>query len=230
MGSSLGWLLQLDGDIAQRLPQRAVGKGGDPDSSRKEPSRAQLAAETPTSRVPTDLTAPIRRGRRTEEPFARGSAWLPTTIVSIRNAIDILCLEVADKNTESNAVKSYPEHRDQRRQQGPLHAGRKVYEHRFYLLQGGFRAVTSTSRSRSSTSGSRCCRPTKSSVEVATTPRPARAEVARDCGAVEVLALVRHLGLDAARDGDESDGTSSCPARRRSPISRTGWKAMGARR
>jgi hypothetical protein len=63
----------------------------------------------------------------------------PGEVVTIQNAIDYLCMEVAAKYVESNTTKQYPGTEinvDNKVTSTPV---QKVYEHGFYPLQVGFR-------------------------------------------------------------------------------------------
>ena len=64
--------------------------------------------------------------------------------MTIADAIRFLCAEVALKHQQSLQVGRYPEEEindDNRVSATPID---KVYEHGFYPLKGGFRAVSST--------------------------------------------------------------------------------------
>ncbi|MCQ6562876.1 hypothetical protein [Paenibacillus mendelii] len=63
----------------------------------------------------------------------------PDAAVTIKNAIEFLCIEVADKHAESTKVKSYPDTETDQENKVTSTPVQKVYEHGFYPLQGGFR-------------------------------------------------------------------------------------------
>ena len=140
MGSSLGWLLQLDGDNLRNAFLNAPWvKAVIPIRPGKE--QAALNWLQNANVEGSDGLDAAYAGADDELKAIRARLGLASdAIVSIRNAIDFLCLEVADKNTESNAVKSYPNteiNDDNKVHSTPVE---KVFEHGFYPLQGGFRA------------------------------------------------------------------------------------------
>jgi hypothetical protein len=138
-GSSLGWLLQLDGDDMRNAFLNAPWvKAVIP----VRPGREQAAINWLRNSgvegsegldgvydAPADELAAIRTG-----------LGLPAAhVVTLLDAINYLCKLVAGKYDESNQVKSYPEteiNDDNKVLSTPIE---KVYEHGFYPLQGGFR-------------------------------------------------------------------------------------------
>lgn len=139
MGSSLGWLLQLDGDnlrnaflnapwVKAVIPVRpgkeqiAINWLKNVNVEGADGMGAQYAA-------PDDELAEIRA------ELGKG----PGDSVTINDAITYLCKTVAAKHDEANQVKTYPAteiHDDLKVSATPIE---KVYEHGFYPLQGGFR-------------------------------------------------------------------------------------------
>ncbi|GLX67870.1 peptidoglycan-binding protein [Paenibacillus glycanilyticus] len=140
MGSSLGWLLQLDGDNLRNAFLNAPWvKAVIPIRPGKEQAALNWLQNAnvegsdglDASYAATDDERIAIRARLGIDPAAD---------VTIRHAIDYLCLEVADKNKESNTVKKYPNteiNDDNKVHSTPVE---KVFEHGFYPLQGGFRA------------------------------------------------------------------------------------------
>jgi hypothetical protein len=138
-GSSLGWLLQLDGDDMRNAFLNAPWvKAVIP----VRPGREQAAINWLKNAgvegsdglmalyaAPADELQAIRDGLG----FPAGHA------VTLQDAINHLCKLVTEKHSESNAVKSFPEteiNDDNKVLATPIE---KVYEHGFYPLQGGFR-------------------------------------------------------------------------------------------
>jgi len=78
-----------------------------------------------------------------EEELALIRAALGVADVTLADALKYLCAQVALKHKESLSVGRYPEDEindDNKVSATPID---KVYEHGFYPLKGGFRAVTS---------------------------------------------------------------------------------------
>ena len=66
-------------------------------------------------------------------------ALAPGANVTIRNALEVLCIEVAEKYAESNETNKFPDteiNDDNKVTSTPVE---KVFEHGFYPLNGGFR-------------------------------------------------------------------------------------------
>ncbi|WP_221469271.1 peptidoglycan-binding protein [Cohnella nanjingensis] len=141
MGSSLGWLLQLDGDNLRNAFLNAPWvKAVIPIRPGKEQAALnwlQNANVEGSDGLDAAYAAP-------EEELAVIRAKLgldPSAAVTIRQAIDFLCLEVKEKSEESNQVKSYPTaeiNDDNKVLSTPVE---KVFEHGFYPLKGGFRVA-----------------------------------------------------------------------------------------
>jgi hypothetical protein len=138
-GSSLGWLLQLDGDDLRNAFLNAPWvKAVIPVRPGKELQALnwlqQLKVEGTEGlddlyQAPADELAAIR-------------AALGIADVTIGDAIKYLCAQVAQKYADGQKVGRYPVEEindDNRVSALPVD---KVYEHGFYPLQGGFRAVT----------------------------------------------------------------------------------------
>jgi hypothetical protein len=144
MGSSLGWLLQLDGDdmrnaflnapwVKAVLPIR-------PGKELEASNWLQQSHVEGTEGLGNLYQAP-------ESELLKIRAALEIEDVTLADAIKFLCAEVALKYQQSLQVGRYPEEEindDNRVSATPID---KVYEHGFYPLKGGFRAVTSTSTS-----------------------------------------------------------------------------------
>ena len=140
MGSSLGWLLQLDGDNLRNAFLNAPWvKAVIPVRPGKEQAALhwlQSANVEGSDGLDATYAAPSAE----LDKIRTGLGLAPGTPVTITNAIDFLCIEVAQKYEESNKVKSYPNTEinvDNKVTSTPVE---KVYEHGFYPLQGGFRA------------------------------------------------------------------------------------------
>ena len=139
MGSSLGWLLQLDGDDLRNAFLNAPWvKAVIPVRPGKELEATnwlqQMHVEG-TDGLDSEYHAP-------PDELATIRAALGIATVTIADAIKYLCAQVADKYQQSLKVGRYPAEEindDNRVSATPVD---KVYEHGFYPLQGGFRAVT----------------------------------------------------------------------------------------
>jgi hypothetical protein len=139
MGSSLGWLLQLDGDNLRNAFLNAPWvKAVVPVRPGKEQAainwlqNVQVEGATGLS---ANYAAPPDELNQIRTRLGKG----PADPVTIKDAIDYLCMLVSDKHEESNTVKSYPDteiNDDNKVSSTPLE---KVYEHGFYPLKGGFR-------------------------------------------------------------------------------------------
>jgi hypothetical protein len=133
-GSSLGWLLQLDGDnlrnaflnapwVKAVIPIR-------PGKERAAINWLQRVHVEGADGLDDDYVAP---------PEELGQIPHTGPRVTIRDAIDHLCDVVAEKHNEALEVGRYPSEEindDNRVSSTPID---KVYEHGFYALQGGFR-------------------------------------------------------------------------------------------
>jgi hypothetical protein len=149
LGSSLGWLLQLDGDDLRNAFLNAPWvKAVIPIRPGKE-----LAAINWLQRVhvegsdglDSNYVAPqselntIRAAILADNPGDPHSN--PAVPITIRDAINDLCRKVAQKHKDSMKVERYPMDEindDNKVSATPID---KVYEHGFYPLQGGFRAA-----------------------------------------------------------------------------------------
>ena len=136
LGSSLGWLLQLDGDNMRNAFLNAPWvKAVIPIRPGKE-----RAALNWLQRVHIEGTDGL--GDQYVAPSSE-LAQIPHSgqVVTIQDAINHLCDIVAEKHKASLQVGRYPEEEindDNRVSATPID---RVYEHGFYPLQGGFRAV-----------------------------------------------------------------------------------------
>lgn len=140
MGSSLGWLLQLDGDDMRNAFLNAPWvKAVIPIRPGKELEASNWLQQMHIEG--TDGLENLYHGQ--EEELEKIKAALNVAEVTIGDAIKFLCAEVAAKHKDSLNVGRYPKEEindDNRVSATPID---KVYEHGFYPLKGGFRAVTS---------------------------------------------------------------------------------------
>jgi hypothetical protein len=141
MGSSLGWLLQLDGDdlrsaflnapwVKAVIPIR-------PGRELEAMNWLQQMHIEGTDGLDADYHAPPDELKKIQDALLLGQAK-----VTIADAIRFLCAEVAAKHEASLKVGRYPKEEindDNRVSATPVD---KVYEHGFYPLTGGFRAIT----------------------------------------------------------------------------------------
>ncbi|MBJ7331219.1 MAG: hypothetical protein JHC95_15085 [Solirubrobacteraceae bacterium] len=138
LGSSLGWLLQLDGDnhrnaflnapwVKAVIPVRPGKEAAAVNWLQQMDVEGVDGLDKPYLASASELDE-IRRGLQIENE--------PT----LADAIKFLSLMVARKHAESVAVKKFPNdvsiHDDQKVSSTPVE---KVFEHGFYPLQGGFR-------------------------------------------------------------------------------------------
>jgi hypothetical protein len=139
MGSSLGWLLQLDADNLRNAFLNAPWvKAVIPVRPGKEQAALHWLQSANVEGA-DGLDAAYAAPANELDDIRKGLGLAPGTTVTITNAIDFLCMEVAQKFEESNQVKSYPNTEinvDNKVSSTPVE---KVYEHGFYPLQGGFR-------------------------------------------------------------------------------------------
>lgn len=139
MGSSLGWLLQLDGDNLRNAFLNAPWvKAVIPIRPGKEQSAINWLKNVKVEGA-DGLEALYDASEDELAEIRTGLEKAPGAPVSINDAITYLCKKVAIKHEEANSVKKYPEteiHDDQKVSSTPIE---KVYEHGFYPLQGGFR-------------------------------------------------------------------------------------------
>ncbi len=135
LGSSLGWLLQLDGDDLRNAFLNAPWvKAVIPIRPGKE-----QAAINWLQRLHVEGTDGLDE-RYVAPPSQLAAIPHQGPFVTIRDAIDHLCKQVSDKHRSALAVGRFPEQEiddANRISATPLD---KVYEHGFYPLQGGFRA------------------------------------------------------------------------------------------
>jgi hypothetical protein len=140
MGSSLGWQLQLDGDDLRNAFLNAPWvKAVIPIRPGKE-----LEASNWLQQMNVEGTQGLGDlYQTTADELQKIKAALGITEVTIADAIKFLCAEVAVKHKNSLKVDKYPKEEindDNKVSTTPID---KVYEHGFYPLKGGFRAVTS---------------------------------------------------------------------------------------
>jgi hypothetical protein len=144
LGSSLGWLLQLDGDNLRNAFLNAPWvKAVIPVRPGKEQAamawlqnvNVEGADNLDAEYVTPDKTelADIRK-RLADHNIPVGA------VVTLRNALDSLCIQVAEKYAESISTKLFPDNPqindDNKVTSTPIE---KVFEHGFYPLKGGFR-------------------------------------------------------------------------------------------
>jgi hypothetical protein len=140
MGSSLGWLLQLDADDLRNAFLNA------PWVKAVIPIRPGKELEASNWLQQMHLEGTDGLGDLYQAPddeLNKIKAALNITDVTIGDAIKYLCAEVAAKYRESFKVGRYPKEEindDNRVSATPID---KVYEHGFYPLKDGFRAITS---------------------------------------------------------------------------------------
>lgn len=139
LGSSLGWLLQLDGDNLRNAFLNAPWvKAVIPIRPGKEKAASSWLQNVQVEGA--DGLDAAYAAPDSELNKIRHDQGLPGThIVTIKDAIESLCMEVAAKHEEANKVKKYPDEEvedDNKVNSTPVE---KVYEHGFYPLKGGFR-------------------------------------------------------------------------------------------
>lgn len=143
LGSSLGWLLQLDGDNMRNAFLNASWvKAVIPVRPGKEQAAMawlQNAMVEGADGLEAMYTPPAQSGA--ELDHIRDNLKLAAgTPVTLHNALDSLCIDVAKKYAESNTTKKFPDNPeindDNKVISTPIE---KVFEHGFYPLQGGFR-------------------------------------------------------------------------------------------
>ncbi len=140
MGSSLGWLLQLDGDDLRNAFLNAPWvKAVIPIRPGKE-----LEASNWLQKMHIEGTDGLDAlYEAPEDELQTIRINLAIENVTIADAIKYLCAQVALKYKQSLIVGKYPKEEindDNKVSATPID---KVYEHGFYPLQGGFRAITS---------------------------------------------------------------------------------------
>jgi len=140
MGSSLGWLLQLDGDDMRNAFLNAPWvKAVLPIRPGKELEASNWLQQSHVEG--TDGLNNFYQAPEKELQAIRDA--LNVQDVTLADAIKFLCAEVAVKHQKSLQVGRFPEEEindDNRVSATPID---KVYEHGFYPLKGGFKAVTS---------------------------------------------------------------------------------------
>jgi hypothetical protein len=140
MGSSLGWLLQLDGDDLRNAFLNAPWvKAVIPIRPGKELEAVNWLQQMNVEGV--DGLDSLYQAA--SEDLNKIRTALGVASVTIRDAIKYLCLEVALKHQQSVEVGKYPKDEindDNKVSATPID---KVYEHGFYPLKGGFRARVS---------------------------------------------------------------------------------------
>ena len=139
MGSSLGWLLQLDGDDLRNAFLNAPWvKAVIPVRPGKELEASNWLQQMHIEG--TDGLGDLYQAPEAELADIR--AALGVADVTIADALNYLCAQVALKHKESLVTGKYPKDEindDNKVSATPID---KVYEHGFYPLKGGFRAVT----------------------------------------------------------------------------------------
>jgi hypothetical protein len=136
MGSSLGWLLQLDGDAMRNAFLNAPWVKAvipiRPGKERAAINWLQRLHVEGTDGLDDKYVAPA-------EELAQIPHGGPN--VTVRDAINHLCSVVAEKHAKGMVVGRYPDPEDEINDDNRVSATPidKVYEHGFYPLQGGFR-------------------------------------------------------------------------------------------
>ncbi len=158
LGSSLGWLLQLDGDdlrnaflnapwVKAVIPIRPgkekaalnwLEKSGVEGSDGLDATYS--ASNDELIRINVYITTGKTPRQFTDVQWAAVSQTTPSTPVTIRQAIDFLCAEVAFKEEVSKTVSKYPKEEIDDSNKVLATPIEKVYEHGFYPLKGGFKA------------------------------------------------------------------------------------------
>ena len=140
MGSSLGWLLQLDGDDLRNAFLNAPWvKAVIPIRPGKELEASNWLQQMHIEG--TDGLGDLYHAPADE--LSKIKSELGIAEVTIADAIKYLCAQVALKYQESLKVGKFPKEEindDNKVSATPID---KVYEHGFYPLKGGFRAITS---------------------------------------------------------------------------------------
>jgi hypothetical protein len=140
LGSSLGWLLQLDGDDLRNAFLNAPWvKAVIPIRPGKELEASNWLQQMRVEG--TDGLGDLYQAPANELDTIK--AQLGIADVTIADAIRYLCAQVAAKYAESLKVGEFPKDEindDNKVSATPID---KVYEHGFYPLKGGFRATTS---------------------------------------------------------------------------------------
>ncbi|MGE1015771.1 peptidoglycan-binding protein [Bacillus wiedmannii] len=138
MGSSLGWLLQLDGDNLRNAFLNAPWvKAVIPIRPGKEQAALNWLQNTNIEGI-DGLNAEYMASEDELNQIKTKLELESEETVTIKNAIDFLCMQVAEKHEESNQVQTFPEtevNDDNKVTSTPVE---KVFEHGFYPLQGGF--------------------------------------------------------------------------------------------
>ncbi|USK35834.1 peptidoglycan-binding protein [Bacillus sp. F19] len=139
LGSSLGWLLQLDGDNLRNTFLNAPWvKAVIPVRPGKEKAAINWLQNANIEGV-DGLKCDYDASEDELNQIKTRLGLEPEATVTIQNAIDYLCSQVAEKHEESNKVNTYPETElnvDNKVTSTPVE---KVFEHGFYPLQNGFR-------------------------------------------------------------------------------------------
>lgn len=138
-GSSLGWMLQLDGDDMRNAFLNAPWvKAVLPVRPGRE--KAAINWLKGVGVEGADGLGHGYGGKPAELEAIRETLGLAAgTEVTIEHAIDYLCIRVAEKHAENNRVQEFGEM--ELDDSGTIHSTpvEKVYEYGFYPLQGGFR-------------------------------------------------------------------------------------------
>jgi hypothetical protein len=158
LGSSLGWLLQLDGDdlrnaflnapwVKAVIPIRPgkekaalnwLEKSGVEGSDGLDATYS--ASDDELVRINVYITTGKTPRQFTDAEWAAVTEATPPTPVTIRQAVDFLCAEVAFKEEVSKTVSKYPKEEIDDANKVLATPIEKVYEHGFYPLKGGFKA------------------------------------------------------------------------------------------
>lgn len=139
MGSSLGWLLQLDGDNLRNTFLNAPWvKAIIPIRPGKEQAALNWLKNVNVEGS-DGLNADYHASEDELNEIKIGLELAPEATVTVQNAIDFLCLQVAEKHAESNKVRSYPPTEINDDNQVTATPVDKVFEYGFNPLKDGFR-------------------------------------------------------------------------------------------
>lgn len=150
LGSSLGWLMQLDGDDLRNAFLNAPWvKAVIPIRPGKETAAMnwlQSVKVEGSNGLDADYLAPADELTAIRDRLTAHDPSDPVTThakVTIADALRALCLSVADKHAKSIQTGRYPQDEIDDSNRVSATPVEKVFEHGFYPLQGGFKAVTS---------------------------------------------------------------------------------------
>jgi hypothetical protein len=140
LGSSLGWLLQLDGDSLRNAFLNAPWvKAVIPVRPGKEQAAINWLQKVDVEGS-DGLDYEYTAGDEKELQQIRKTLLLADDVsVTIRHAVEFLCIQVAAKHRRSNETAKFPETEIDDSNKVTSTPVEKVYEHGFYPLKDGFR-------------------------------------------------------------------------------------------